>query len=304
MILTLNWWNWRTRSEGWTFIIFLKLNNYFALLEFSTKLFYPYFLVFEFRFFVCTLSVDSPLWRSNTVRACTSRIFTFSTLKMVFTFVLRWVFALLLLSIEIVRVGYSTRICRGCNSRFILCRMPRAACRTELNIRGYQLSLHFHKWRNGIPSNFTTCKYYERDSEYAHMKTMQPACCGPAESRDSRPHGFSCVHTRDRDRTQHASEIAGNFTVQLVKMQRKVIYVQLGAACGTRHAAKYEPAFRRSLESWWHQPIFSVWITLITSHSGEYLCGWPSDTAYIYMHILVRVHEGYVNLLGTLRVRS
>ena len=34
---------------------------------------------------------------------------------------------------------------------------------------------------------------------------------------------------------------------------------------------------RRSLGSWWHQPTFSV---LTTNHSGDCLCGWPSDTTY------------------------
>ena len=66
--------------------------------------------------------------------------------------------------------------------------------------------------------------------------------------------------------TQHESEIAGNSVAQLVEIQRKLKYVQLGAACGlrpaacglrqsmnqssqfthllfVRPAAKYEPAF-------------------------------------------------------------
>ena len=64
--------------------------------------------------------------------------------------------------------------------------------------------------------------------------------------------------------TQHESEIAGNSVALLVEIQRKLKYVQLGAACGPqqsmnqssqfthstfraacglRPAAKYEPAF-------------------------------------------------------------
>ena len=46
--------------------------------------------------------------------------------------------------------------------------------------------------------------------------------------------------------TQHASEIAGNFVAILVETQRKLKYVQLGAARGLRPAAKYEPALRFS----------------------------------------------------------
>ena len=34
--------------------------------------------------------------------------------------------------------------------------------------------------------------------------------------------------------TQHASKIAGNFVALLVETQRKLKYVQLGAACGLR----------------------------------------------------------------------
>ena len=41
--------------------------------------------------------------------------------------------------------------------------------------------------------------------------------------------------------TQHASEIAGNSVALLVEIQRKLKYVQLGAACGLWPAAKYEP---------------------------------------------------------------
>ena len=38
---------------------------------------------------------------------------------------------------------------------------------------------------------------------------------------------------------QHASEIAENSVALLVEIQRKLKYVQLGAACGLRPAAKY-----------------------------------------------------------------
>ena len=41
--------------------------------------------------------------------------------------------------------------------------------------------------------------------------------------------------------TQHASEIAENSLALLLEIQRKLKYVQLGAACGLRPAAKYEP---------------------------------------------------------------
>ena len=47
--------------------------------------------------------------------------------------------------------------------------------------------------------------------------------------------------------TQHASEIAENSVALLVEVQRKLKYVQLGAACGPRPVAKYEPAFSPGL---------------------------------------------------------
>ena len=45
---------------------------------------------------------------------------------------------------------------------------------------------------------------------------------------------FMFIHTHSR---QHASEIAGNSVALLVEIQRKLKYVQLGAACGPRPAA-------------------------------------------------------------------
>ena len=83
---------------------------------------------------------------------------------------------------------------------------------------------------------------------------MRPACCGPVERRQQaaarsqqatarRPHGFSCMRKRDRDRKQHASEIAGNSTVHLVKMQRNIFEI-FSTRCGMRHSSQYEQAVK------------------------------------------------------------
>ena len=51
---------------------------------------------------------------------------------------------------------------------------------------------------------------------------------------------FVCV----RENTQHACKIAESSVALLMKIQRKLKYVQLGAACGLRPAAKYKPALK------------------------------------------------------------
>ena len=53
-----------------------------------------------------------------------------------------------------------------------------------------------------------------------------------------RPHGFSCLRTRGRVRTstQHASKIAGNSLAPVEKVQRKLKFVQLHAACGLQQS--------------------------------------------------------------------
>ena len=96
---------------------------------------------------------------------------------------------------------------------------------------------------------------------------LQFACCGlrhslpqaaaqaAAPGRSTRPQhqavasklqrtGHMVFYVCVRANTQHASEIAKNSVALLVEIQRKLKYVQLGAACGLRPAAKYEPALK------------------------------------------------------------
>ena len=79
----------------------------------------------------------------------------------------------------------------------------------------------------------------------------------------SRAIAFMFIHT------QHANEIAGNSIALLIKIQRKLKYVQLGAACGSRlrpsacwlrPAAKYEPL--KSSRSTFHAACGKVWTSL------------------------------------------
>ena len=64
-----------------------------------------------------------------------------------------------------------------------------------------------------------------------------------------RPHGFYvCVRAKAFMfiLTQHASEIAGNSVALLVEIQRKLKYVQLGAACGPRQSMNQSSQFTHS----------------------------------------------------------
>ena len=69
--------------------------------------------------------------------------------------------------------------------RFILCRRPRAAGRTELSV--FRLSLCFHWWRGGVPGGFAcvlrVCVNMDCDCACARMGgcaacALQFACCG------------------------------------------------------------------------------------------------------------------------------
>ena len=68
-----------------------------------------------------------------------------------------------------------------------------------------------------------------------------PQAAAQAAARKLQRAGRMVFYVCVRANTQHASEIAENSVALLVEIQRKLKYVQLGAACGLRPAAMYEP---------------------------------------------------------------
>ena len=97
------------------------------------------------------------------------------------------------------------------------------------------------------------------------LKTMRPAVCvlrpatkyaasGSTQTAARRPQAawfFTPAYAQPRSCSyfyEHASEIAGNFIAPLMERQGKLKYVQIGAACDLRPAAKYEPTLRMDLQ--------------------------------------------------------
>ena len=108
---------------------------------------------------------------------------------------------------------------------------------------------------------------------------MLPARCA-LRSAAHRPHKFSCVRTRGRVHntfTQLESEIAVKFIAPLVEMQRKFKYVQLGDACGARHAA-----------------CGKVWTDLNGSWATEWAPIIDNGICKLYAKLLMRVNVAWV----------